>query len=76
MEFIIKDNNNEDNYRKEIQKIIDELATNQKKNIENITKSIENYSKAIDKKYLTNDNIFKEKFKLDTTKLLNTFIFK
>ena len=76
MEFIIKDNNNEDNYRKEIQKIIDELATNQKKNIENITKSIENYSKAIDSKYLTNDNIFKEKFKLDTTKLLNTFIFK
>ena len=76
MEYIMKDNNNEDNYRNEIQKIIEELKVNQNKKIENSLNEISNFSKNINQKYLINDSLFKEKFKLDTTKLLNNYIFK
>ena len=76
MEFIIKDNSSGDNYKNEIQKIIDELTLNLNKNIENIINKIGNFSKKIDSNYLINDCIFKEQFKLDITKLINTFIFK
>ena len=76
MEYIMKDNNNEDNYRNEIQKIIKELKVNQNKKIENCLNEIGNFSKNINHKYLINDSLFKEKFKLDTTKLLNNYIFK
>ena len=76
MEFIIKDNSSGDNYKNEIQKIIDELTLNLNKNIENIINEIGNFSKKIDSNYLINDCIFKEQFKLDITKLINTLIFK
>ena len=76
MEFIIKDNSSGDNYKNEIQKIIDELTLNLNKNIEIIINKIGNFSKKIDSNYLINDCIFKEQFKLDITKLINTFIFK
>ena len=76
MEYIMKDNNNEDNYNNEIQKIIKELKSNQKKKIDNILNEIDKSSKEISNKYSIDVSLFKEQFKLDITKLLNTYIFK
>ena len=75
MEYVMKDNTNEDYYNNEILKIINELKEKQYKKIKNILNEIDNYSKNIDDKYLINDSLFKEQFKLDTTKLLNMYIF-
>ena len=75
MEYVMKDNTNEDYYNNEILKIINELKEKQNKKIKNILNEIDNYSKNIDDKYLINDSLFKEQFKLDTTKLLNMYIF-
>ena len=75
MEYIMKDNN-EDNYNNEIQKIIGELKAKQKKKIENILNEIDNSSNKINNKYSIDVSLFKEQFKLDITKLLNTYIFK
>ena len=74
MEYIMKDNN-EDNYKNEIQKIIGELKAKQKKKIENILNEIDNSSNKINNKYSIDVSLFKEQFKLDITKLLNTYIF-
>ena len=75
MEYIMKDNS-EDNYNNEIQKIIGELKEKQKKKIENILNEIDNSSNKINNKYSIDVSLFKEQFKLDITKLLNTYIFK
>ena len=76
MEYLLNDENTDENYKKEIQKIIGELKGKQNKNLINMINGFEIYSKKIDKKYIINNTLFKEKFKLDMTKLLNTFIFK
>ena len=76
MEYIMADKNNEQNYINEIAKIIENLKEEQNQNIKKVLNDTDIYLKKLDKKYIENDTLFKEKFKLDTTKLLNTFIFK
>ena len=76
MEYLLNDENTDENYKKEIQKIIGELKGKQNKNLINMKIGFEIYSQKLDKKYIINNTLFKEKFKLDMTKLLNTFIFK
>ncbi len=76
MEYLLNDENTDENYKKEIQKIIGELKGKQNKNLINMINGFEIYSQKLDKKYIINNSLFKEKFKLDMTKLLNTFIFK
>ena len=76
MEYIMADKNNEQNYINEIAKIIENLKEEQNQNIKKVLNDTDIYLKELDKKYFENNTLFKEKFKLDTTKLLNTFIFK
>ena len=76
MEYIMADKNNEQNYINEIAKIIENLKEEQNQNIKKVLNDTDIYLKKLDKKYFENNTLFKEKFKLDTTKLLNTFIFK
>jgi len=76
MEYIMSDKNNEQNYVNEIENIIKVLNDEQDENIEIVLKETDLYLQKLEKKYLINNTLFKEKFKLDTTKLLNTFIFK
>ena len=76
MEYIMSDKNNEQNYVNEIENIIKVLNEEQDENIEIVLKETDLYLQKLEKKYLINNTLFKEKFKLDTTKLLNTFIFK
>ena len=76
MEYLLNDENTDENYKKEIQKIIGELKGKQNKNLINMINGFEIYSQKLDKKYIINNTLFKEKFRLDMTKLLNTFIFK
>ena len=76
MEYIMSDKNNEQNYVNEIENIIKVLKEEQDENIETVLKETDLYLQKLEKKYLINNTLFKEKFKLDTTKLLNSFIFK
>jgi len=76
MEYIMADKNNEQNYINEIAKIIENLKEEQNQNIKKVLNDTDIYLKKLDKKYFENNTLFKEKFKLDTTKLLNSFIFK
>ena len=76
MEYIMSDKNNEQNYVNEIENIIKVLNDEQDENIEIVLKETDLYLQKLEKKYLINNTLFKEKFKLDTTKLLNSFIFK
>jgi len=76
MEYIMSDKNNEQNYVNEIGNIIKVLKEEQDENIKTVLKETDLYLQKLEKKYLINNTLFKEKFKLDTTKLLNTFIFK
>ena len=76
MEYIMSDKNNEQNYVNEIENIIKVLKEEQKENVEKVLKETDTYLQKLEKKYLINNTLFKEKFKLDTTKLLNSFIFK
>ena len=75
-ESLMEDKNCEENYKNEVKNMIKDLKEKQNQNIENVLNDINSYSKQLDKKYIINNSLFKEKFKLDTTKLLNTFIFK
>ena len=76
MEYIMSDKNNEQNYVNEIENIIKVLKEEQDENIKTVLKETDFYLQKLEKKYLINNTLFKEKFKLDTTKLLNSFIFK
>ena len=76
MEYIMSDKKNEQNYVNEIENIIKVLKEEQDENIETALKEADLYLQKLDKKYIINNTLFKEKFKLDTAKLLNTFIFK
>lgn len=76
MEYIMSDKNNEQNYVNEIGNIIKVLKEEQDENIKTVLKETDLYLQKLEKKYLINNTLFKEKFKLDTTKLLNSFIFK
>jgi hypothetical protein len=69
MEYLLNDENTDENYKKEIQKIIGELKGKQNKNLINMINGFEIYSQKLDKKYIINNTLFKEKFKLDMTKL-------
>lgn len=76
MEYIMSDKNNEQNYVNEIENIIKVLKEEQEESFETVLNETDLYLQKLDKKYLINNTLFKEKFKLDTTKLLNAFIFK
>jgi len=76
MEYIMSDKNNEQNYVNEIENIIKVLNDEQDENIEIVLKETDLYLQKLEKKYLINNTLFKEKFKLDTTKSLNNFVFK
>ena len=76
MEYIMSDKNNEQNYVNEIGNIIKVLKEEQDENIKTVLKETDFYLQKLEKNYLINNTLFKEKFKLDTTKLLNSFIFK
>ena len=76
MEYIMSDKNNEQNYVNEIGNIIKVLKEEQDENIKTVLKETDFYLQKLEKNYLINNTLFKEKFKLDTTKLLKSFIFK
>ena len=76
MEYIMADKNNEQNYINEIAKIIENLKEEQNQNIKKVLNDTDIYLKKLDKKYFENNTLFKEKFKLDTTKSLNNLVFK
>ena len=75
-ESLMGEKNCEENYKNEIENMIKDLKEKKNQNIENTLNDINSYSRQLNKKYIINNTLFKEKFKLDTTKLLNTFIFK
>ena len=76
MEYLLENKDNDESYRKEIGNIVKQLNNEKNDNIKKILTENEDKLKKIDNKYIINNTILKEKFKLDTTKLLNSFIFK
>ena len=76
MEYLLENKDTEDSYKKEIGNIINQLKEEEKNNVEKVLSENDEKLKKTDNKYLINNTILKEKFKLDTTKLLNSFIFK
>ena len=76
MECLLDNKDNEESYKKEISNIINQLKGEQKSNIDKIFSESKEKLKTYNNKYLINNTLLKEKFKLDTTKSLNTFIFK
>ena len=76
MEYLLENKDTEDSYKKEIENIINQLKEEEKNNIEKILSENDEKLKKTNSKYLINNSILKEKFKLNTTKLLNSFIFK
>ena len=73
MEYIMADKNNEQNYINEIAKIIENLKEEQNQNIKKVLNDTDIYLKKLDKKYIENNTLFKEKFKLDTNYILSLF---
>ena len=76
MEYLLENKDNDESYRKEIGNIVKQLSNEKDANVNKIFIENENKLKNIEKKYMINNTILKEKFKLDTTKLVNSFIFK
>ena len=76
MECLLDNKDNEESYKKEIGNIIKQLKEEQKDNVDKILSESEAKIKKMNFKYLINNSILKEKFKLDITKLLNSFLFK
>ena len=76
MEYLLDNKDNEESYKKEIGNIIKQLNGEKKNNIEKMISENDKEIKKINKQYIVNNILLKEKFKLDTTKLLNSFIFK
>ena len=76
MEYLLENKDTEDSYKKEIGNIINQLKEEEKNNVEKVLSENDEKLKKTDNKYLINNTILKEKFKLGTTKLLNSFIFK
>ena len=76
MEYLLENKDTEDSYKKEIENIINQLKEEEKNNIKKILSENDEKLKKTNSKYLINNSILKEKFKLNTTKLLNSFIFK
>ena len=76
MECLLDNKDNEESYKKEIGNIIKQLKEEQKDNVDKILSESEAKIKKMNIKYLINNSILKEKFKLDITKLLNSFLFK
>ena len=76
MGYLMKNKDNEESYKNEIGKISKQLEDEKKKNIDKILSENNEILKKISKKYKINNKLLKEKLRLDTTKLLNSFIFK
>ena len=76
MGYLMKNKDNEESYQNEIGKISKQLEDEKKKNIDKILSENDEILKSISKKYKINNKLLKEKLRLDTTKLLNSFIFK
>ena len=76
MEYLLENKDNEESYKKEIENIVKQLNEEREKNIEKMISDNDTEIKKINNKYIVNNTLLKEKFKLDTTKLLNSFIFK
>ena len=64
MEYLLNDENTDENYKKEIQKIIGELKGKQNKNLINMINGFEIYSQKLDKKYIINNTLFNSLFKI------------
>ena len=73
MEYLI---DSENTYNKEIGNIIKQLEEEKNNKIRNILSEKNKILKTINSKYKINNILLKEKFRLDTTKLLNSFVFK
>ena len=76
MEYLLENKDNEESYKKEIENIVKQSNEEREKNIEKMISDNDTEIKKINNKYIVNNTLLKEKFKLDTTKLLNSFIFK
>ena len=76
MECLLDNKDSEESYKKEIFNIITQLKGEQKSAIDKIFSESKEKLKKYNNKYLINNTLLKEKFKLDTTKSLNAFIFK
>ena len=76
MEYLLENKDSEESYRKEIGNIIKQLDEEKKNKLESILSENDKKLKNIDNRYKINNTLLKEKLKLDTTKLLNSLIFK
>ena len=76
MEYLLDNKDTEESYRKELGNIIKQLTEERQSIVDKIISENEAKIKKIGNKYSVNNSILKEKFKLDTTKLINSFIFK
>ena len=76
MEYLLDNKDTEESYRKELGNIIKQLTEERQSVVDKIISENESKIKKIGKKYAVNNSLLKEKFKLDTTKLINSFIFK
>ena len=76
MEYLLDNKDTEESYRKELGNIIKQLTEERQSAVEKIISDNEAKIKKIGNKYAVNNSLLKEKFKLDTTKLINSFIFK
>ena len=76
MDYLLENKDAEDSYKKEIRNISKQLENERKTNIDKILSENVEILKNIKKKYKINNKLLKEKFRLDTTKLLNSFLFK
>ena len=76
MEYLLDNKDTEESYRNELGNIIKQLTEERQSVVDKIISENESKNKKIGKKYAVNNSLLKEKFKLDTTKLINSFIFK
>ena len=76
MEYLLDNKDTEESYRKELGNIIKQLTEERQSVVDKIISENEEKIKKIGNKYSVNNSLLKEKFKLDTTKLINSFIFK
>ena len=76
MEYLLDNKDTEESYRKELGNIIKQLTDERQSVVDKIISENEAKIKKIGNKYTVNNSLLKEKFKLDTTKLINSLIFK
>ena len=76
MEYLLDNKDTEESYRKELGNIIKQLTEERQSVVDKIISENEAKIKKIGNKYVVNNSLLREKFKLDTTKLINSLIFK